>query len=164
MTAASPGVAELASTTTGTGAARTGCDSACGLTDGGFPGAVAGGGVATALAVTAGGLGAFEGFCIDSGLGAGSGADSGTGAGADFGVDTGSATAVAGGRTASAALIASRTLGRGQCLLLTSNLSFRPDRWNRLDDTDLLRFPLTHSLFHWLARQTAIAANRSVSG
>ncbi|MCB9892054.1 MAG: BatA domain-containing protein [Planctomycetes bacterium] len=60
------------------------------------------------------------------------------------------------------ALLASRAVGRGQCLLLTSNLSFRPDRWNRLDDTDLLRFPLTHSIFHWLARQTAIAANRSV--
>ncbi len=60
------------------------------------------------------------------------------------------------------ALLAARSVGRGHCLLLTSNLSRRPDRWNRLDDLDLLRFPLTHSMFHWPAPQTKIASNRAV--
>lgn len=60
------------------------------------------------------------------------------------------------------ALLATRNWGRGTCMLLTSGLSRRPDRWNRLDDLDIIRFPLVHSVFHWLAREPKDSLNRIV--
>lgn len=61
-----------------------------------------------------------------------------------------------------APLLVGRRWGRGSCLLMTSNLSKRPDRWNCLDDLDELGFPLVHSVFHWLAREAKDSLNRQV--
>ena len=60
------------------------------------------------------------------------------------------------------ALLATRRFGQGECMLLTSNLTRRPDRWNRLDDLDAIRFPLLHSIAHWLAREPKDQLNRLV--
>ncbi|GEM_PF-1907111 len=49
-------------------------------------------------------------------------------------------------------LLAVRPFGKGQVGLLTSNLSKRPDRWNRLDDL-WISLPLVHSLARALARK-----------
>jgi hypothetical protein len=60
-----------------------------------------------------------------------------------------------------AVLLASRSFGRGQCVLLTSNISQRPGRWNRLDDL-WVAFPLVHSIAHRLAAETPDRLNRLV--
>jgi hypothetical protein len=49
-------------------------------------------------------------------------------------------------------LLALRPFGKGQAALLTSNLSKRPDRWNRLDDL-WISLPLIHSLARSLAKK-----------
>ncbi len=49
-------------------------------------------------------------------------------------------------------LLAIRPFGKGQAGLLTSNLSKRPDRWNRLDDL-WISLPLVHSLARGLSRK-----------
>ncbi len=61
-----------------------------------------------------------------------------------------------------AVLLATRRFGLGECALLTSGLSLRPDRWNRLDDLDAIRFPLVHSICAWLAREPKDSMNRQV--
>lgn len=60
------------------------------------------------------------------------------------------------------ALIASRRFGQGESMLLTSNVSLRPDRWNRLETFDQVSFPLVHSIFHHLAREPKESLNRLV--
>ncbi len=67
-----------------------------------------------------------------------------------------------GGDDEGAALVATQRYGQGECALLTSSLSLRPDRWNRLDSFDQISFPLVHSLFHHLAREPKESLNRLV--
>ncbi|PIE22812.1 MAG: hypothetical protein CSA62_10205 [Planctomycetota bacterium] len=61
----------------------------------------------------------------------------------------------------SAVLLAVRSFGRGHCALLSSNISKRPSRWNRLDDL-WVALPLMHSLVHGLAEENPERLNRLV--
>ena len=61
----------------------------------------------------------------------------------------------------SAVLLASRAYGRGRCILLGSNISQRPDRWNRLEGL-WLSLPLLHSSCHYLAQEPSRHLNRIV--
>ncbi len=58
-------------------------------------------------------------------------------------------------------LLAERSYGRGRAILLTSNLSRRPDRWNHLDDL-WISLPLIHSIMHRLAARDPGERNLTV--
>ncbi len=58
-------------------------------------------------------------------------------------------------------LLARRRFGKGRCILLTSNVDSRPDRWNHLDDI-WISLPLVHSIVRNLATRALDERNLPV--